>query len=60
MHLRNYCFSSRINISNISTTLFKVPMKMNNNTANACTYYEKYNKQDNIYCTRTTYFFIII
>ena len=40
-------------------------MKINKNTANAYTYYEKYNKNYYVYCarttfTRTTYFFIII
>ena len=40
-------------------------MKINKNTANAYTYYEKYNKQHYVYCagtafTRTTHFFITI
>ena len=35
-------------------------MEINKNTANAYTYYEKYNKQYYVYYTRTTYFFIII
>ena len=32
-------------------------MKKNKNTANAYTYYEQYNEQYYVYCTRTTYFF---
>ena len=44
LHLINYCFSSRVNISNISTTLFLSTNEKNKNTANAYTYYEKYNK----------------
>ena len=44
---------------------FEVPIKINKNTTNAYTYYEKYSKQYNVYCaetafTRTTYFFIFI
>ena len=44
---------------------FEVPIKINKNTTNAYTYYEKYSKQYNAYCaetafTRTTYFFIFI
>ena len=35
-------------------------MKINKNTANAYTYYEKYNKKYNVYCAGTTYFFITI
>ena len=37
-------FSARIEISNISITFFEVPMKINKNTTNAYTYYEKYDK----------------
>ena len=39
---------------------FRVPIKINKNTANAYTYYEKYNKQYYVYCTRTKYFIIMI
>ena len=35
-------------------------MKINENTAHAYTYYEKYNKQYHVYYTRTPYFFIMI
>ena len=43
MHSINYCFSARINITNTSIVLFKKLMKINNNTANAHTYHEKYD-----------------
>ena len=35
-------------------------MKLNKNTANAYTYYEKYNKNDNVYCAWPIFFSIII
>ena len=31
-------------------------MKINKNTANAYTYYEKHNKEYYVYCAGTTYF----
>ena len=41
--MENNCFSARINISNVSIT-FEVQMKINKNTANAYTCYEKYDE----------------
>ena len=55
MRLVNYCFSSRINIGNISTTLF-LSINENKNTANAYTYCEKYNKVQYIACKNYIFF----
>ena len=35
LHSINYCFSARINISNITTTLFYILIKVNKYTASA-------------------------
>ena len=39
MYLINYCLSASNNISNISNTLFYVPIKINETTANSYSYY---------------------
>ena len=43
LHSINCCLNSRIK-PNRNTAFFKKPMKINKNTANACVYYEKYEK----------------
>ena len=37
LHSVNYCLSARANISTTGIALFKVPMKINKNTATAYT-----------------------
>ena len=43
LHSINCCLSARIKL-NTNTIFFKIPMKINKNTANAYAYYKKYAK----------------